>query len=81
MAQDYITLWTTILNREWLEKIVGTAVTVDVPSGEGADPNVTGRGFMHGFEDDFHCKKMMIRGLTEQSHHNASCTSVKDMLR
>ncbi len=25
-------------------------------SGEGADPNVTGRGFMPYFDDDFHAK-------------------------
>lgn len=40
-------------------------------SGEGADPNVTGRGFMPGFEDDFHCKKMFVRKLTPPSHGNA----------
>lgn len=40
-------------------------------SGEGADPNVTGRGSMPGFEDDFHCKKMFVRSLTPQSHGNA----------
>lgn len=40
-------------------------------SGEGADPNVTGRGSMPGFEDDFHCKKMFVRSLTTQSHGNA----------
>lgn len=40
-------------------------------SGEGCDPNVTGRGCMPGFEDDFHCKKMFVRGLIEPSHGNA----------
>lgn len=40
-------------------------------SGEGADPNVTGRGSMPGFEDDFHYKKMFVRGMTEPSHGNA----------
>ena len=40
-------------------------------SGEGADPNVTGRGCMPGFEDDFHCKKMFVRKLTPPSHGNA----------
>lgn len=48
-------------------------------SGEGADPNVTGRGFMPGFEDDFHCKKLFIRGLTEQSHHNACGLGLADI--
>lgn len=40
-------------------------------SGEGHDPNVTGRSFMPGFEDDFRTQKLFIRGLTEESHHNA----------
>ena len=40
-------------------------------SGEGADPNVTGRGFMPYFKDDFHTRRLVIRGLSEQSHHNA----------
>ena len=40
-------------------------------SGEVADPNLTGRGSMPGFEDDFHCKKMFVRSLTPQSHGNA----------
>ena len=48
-------------------------------SGEGADPNVTGRGFMPGVEDDFHCKKLFIRGLTEQSHHNACGLGLADI--
>lgn len=48
-------------------------------SGEGADPNVTGRGFMPYFEDDFHCRKMFIRGLTEQSHHNACGLGLADI--
>ena len=48
-------------------------------SGEGADPNVTGRGFMPYFKDDFHCKKLFIRGLTEQSHHNACGLGLADI--
>lgn len=48
-------------------------------SGEGADPNVTGRGFMPYFDDDFHAKKLMIRGLTEQSHHNACGLGLADI--
>ncbi len=40
-------------------------------SGEGHDPNVTGRSFMPGFEDDFRTQKLFIRGLTEETHHNA----------
>ena len=48
-------------------------------SGEGADPNVTGRGFMPYFKDDFHTRKLFIRGLSEQSHHNACGLGLADI--
>lgn len=48
-------------------------------SGEGADPNVTGRGFMPYFEDDFHAHKLFVRGLTELSHHNACGLGLADI--
>lgn len=48
-------------------------------SGEGADPNVTGRGFMPGFENDFHCKKLFIRGISQKSHHNACGLGLADI--
>ena len=48
-------------------------------SGEGADPNVTGRGFMPDFKDDFHTRKLFIRGLSEQSHHNACGLGLADI--
>lgn len=48
-------------------------------SGEGADPNVTGRGFMPYFKDDFHTKRLIIRGLTEQSHHNGCGLGLADI--
>jgi len=48
-------------------------------SGEGADPNVTGRGFMPYFKDDFHTKKLFIRGLSEQTHHNACGLGLADI--
>ena len=48
-------------------------------SGEGADPNVTGRGFMPYFKDDFHTKRLFIRGLSEQSHHNACGLGLADI--
>ena len=48
-------------------------------SGEGADPNVTGRGFMPYFQDDFHTRRMMIRGLSDQSHHNACGLGLADI--
>ena len=48
-------------------------------SGEGADPNVTGRGFMPYFKDDFHCQKLFIRGISELSHHNACGLGLADI--
>ena len=48
-------------------------------SGEGADPNVTGRGFMPYFKDDFHTRRLLIRGLSEQSHHNACGLGLADI--
>ena len=48
-------------------------------SGEGADPNVTGRGFMPYFKDDFHAKRLFVRGLSEQSHHNACGLGLADI--
>ena len=49
-------------------------------SGEGADPNVTGRSYMpEYFKDDFHCQKLFIRGVTEESHHNACGISLADV--
>lgn len=48
-------------------------------SGEGADPNVTGRGFMPYFQDDFHTRRLFIRGLTEESHHNACGLGLADI--
>ena len=48
-------------------------------SGEGADPNVTGRGFMPYFKDDFHTRRLLIRGLSENSHHNACGLGLADI--
>ena len=48
-------------------------------SGEGADPNVTGRGFMPYFDDDFHCRKLFVRGLSEGTHHNACGLGLADI--
>ena len=39
-------------------------------SGNGADPNITGRSNSAGFDDILDCKKLFIRGLTEATHHN-----------
>lgn len=48
-------------------------------SGEGADPNVTGRGFMPYFQEDFHTKRLFIRTLSEGSHHNACGLGLADI--
>jgi len=40
-------------------------------SGNGYDPNVVGRSFSKGFEDILNLKKLFVRGLTEETHHNA----------
>ncbi len=48
-------------------------------SGAGADPNITGRGFMPYFDDDFHCKRLFIRGLSEGTHHNGCGLGVADI--
>ena len=39
-------------------------------SGNGADPNITGRSNSPGFDQLLDCKKMFVRGLTEETHHN-----------
>lgn len=40
-------------------------------SGNGADPNITGRSCQPGFEGIVNLQKMVILGLTEESHNNA----------
>ncbi|MDR1731818.1 MAG: nickel-dependent lactate racemase [Synergistaceae bacterium] len=40
-------------------------------SGNGHDPNITGRSNSPGFEDVIDIKKIFIRGLNEETHHNA----------
>jgi len=48
-------------------------------SGNGHDPNITGRSNSKGFEDILDCKKMFVRGLTKQSHHNVCGLSAADI--
>lgn len=48
-------------------------------SGNGHDPNITGRSNSKGFEEILDCKKMFVRGITEISHHNACGLSAADM--
>ncbi len=46
-------------------------------SGNGHDPNVTGRNITRSFDGVLDLKKLFIRGLTEEAHHNAGglCTA------
>lgn len=48
-------------------------------SGNGHDPNVTGRSNSPGFEKILNCKKLLIRGITEKSHHNGCGLSAADV--
>ena len=41
-------------------------------SGNGHDPNVTGRNITHTFDDTLDLKKLFIRGLTPEAHHNGA---------
>jgi len=40
-------------------------------SGNGHDPNITGRSGYPGFNDVMSIQKMFIRGLSKETHHNA----------
>lgn len=40
-------------------------------SGGGFDPNIVGRGSSKGFENILNLKKLFVRSLTEETHHNA----------
>ena len=48
-------------------------------SGAGADPNVTGRSRDPAFASVFNAQQMIIRGLTEESHHNATGLTLADI--
>lgn len=41
-------------------------------SGNGHDPNITGRSNSPGFEQELRCQKLFIRGLTPESHFNGA---------
>lgn len=41
-------------------------------SGNGHDPNITGRSNSPGFENVLKLQKLFIRGLSEESHHNGA---------
>ena len=48
-------------------------------SGNGSDPNVTGRGNSPGFDDILNLKKMFIRNLNQETHHNGCGINLADM--
>jgi len=48
-------------------------------SGNGHDPNITARSNSNGFEDILDCKKLFIRGLNEETHHNGCGISAADI--
>jgi hypothetical protein len=48
-------------------------------SGNGHDPNITGRSSSPGFEDVMSIQKMFIRGLTAETHHNACGLGLADI--
>jgi len=48
-------------------------------SGNGHDPNITARSNSKGFDDILDCKKMFIRGLTEETHHNGCGINCADI--
>ncbi len=48
-------------------------------SGNGHDPNITGRSNSPGFEDVIDIKKLFIRGLSEETHHNGCGLAMADV--
>ena len=48
-------------------------------SGNGHDPNVTGRNLGGTFKDTLDLKKLFVRGITPQAHHNGSGLSACDI--
>lgn len=48
-------------------------------SGNGHDPNITARSNSAGFEDIIDIKKMFIRSLNEETHHNGCGLSAADI--
>ena len=48
-------------------------------SGNGHDPNVTGRNITHTFNDVLDLKKLFIRGITPEAHHNGAGLSAADV--
>lgn len=48
-------------------------------SGNGHDPNVTGRSITHSCDDVLDVKKLVVLGLTPETHHNAAGLAMADV--
>jgi len=48
-------------------------------SGNGQDPNVTGRSFSPGFDGILSLQKLFIRGLSKETHHNGIGIATADI--
>lgn len=48
-------------------------------SGNGHDPNVTGRNLMHSFGGELKLDKLFVRGITPEAHHNGCGLSACDI--
>lgn len=48
-------------------------------SGNGHDPNITSRSNSPGFDDILNLKKLFIRGLTKETHHNGAGIKAADL--
>ncbi len=48
-------------------------------SGNGHDPNITSRSNSKGFDEILNLKKLFIRGLNEETHHNGCGMSAADI--
>ena len=48
-------------------------------SGNGHDPNITARSNSKGFDEILNLKKLFIRGLNEETHHNGCGMSAADI--
>lgn len=48
-------------------------------SGNGHDPNVTGRNLSGSFKDELNLKKLFVRGITPEAHHNGCGLSACDI--
>ena len=48
-------------------------------SGNGHDPNVTGRNITHTFGETLNLRKLFIRSITPEAHHNGAGLGAADV--